>query len=96
MNLDDRFSLLRHGGFAVLRSGYSHLLLLPISGLTLLCGTVLFPCTEIPREPFECFGSNLDLKDWMDWQIAIILNELDEKRGKRKGNGPLISKLLVF
>jgi hypothetical protein len=46
-------------------------LLLPNLGLILLRGTVLCPCTQIPREPFECFGSNLDHMDWMDWQIEV-------------------------
>jgi len=26
---------------------------------------------EIPRQPFECSGSNLDLIDWMDWQMGL-------------------------
>ena len=46
-------------------------MLLPNPGLIPLCGNVLFPCPEIPRQPFECIGSNLDLIDWMDWQIDI-------------------------
>jgi hypothetical protein len=28
---------------------------LPNPGLIPLCGTVLFPCSEIPRQPFELF-----------------------------------------
>jgi hypothetical protein len=49
---------------------------LPNPGLIPLCGTVLFPCSEIPRQPFECSGSNLDLIDWMDWQMkSEIINQ---------------------
>ena len=58
-------------GFAVLRTGYLHLLLWPNHRLIRARCTVYCPCQEIPREPFECFGSNLDHIDWMDWQIEV-------------------------
>lgn len=44
--------------FAVLRSGYLRLLLLPNRRLTRARGTVYCPCQEIPRQPFEPFGTS--------------------------------------
>ena len=45
-------------GFAVLRIGYLRLLLWPNHRLIRARCTVYCPCEEIPREPFEPFGTS--------------------------------------
>ncbi len=58
MRLFDRYAWLMLDDFAVRRSGYLLPLLLPNRRLIRARGTVYCPCQEIPREPFEPFGTS--------------------------------------